>query len=586
MAIHRFPRPAHYLYRMKYNLLVFLLILQMAIRPQVVSSQTVTKSETQENSSGHPLGHTFPANQSSPNTSLRLISERHSLTGQHLSYIQLYLDIPLHNARLDVHLDQQGQVIHIQDQLVDMDESEVLIPASIDDADENLNWFKSGDRWVLATWKITDSVMGVSSLIHENTLLAQRQNKLFKQLPDSLVKAQVFLINPLNTARKPYGSPYIDSNDLDVPVINAQRRWVEMKAYYENDTFWLKNNRYFIGEISDPVVPPTFSVTDTFSFLRSASQFEDVNAFYHINQYSNQVQELGYVQLLPKKLIIDAHAYNGADLSSFNFNVTPLQLEFGEGGVDDAEDGEVVVHEFGHALSYMASPKTVDGMERRSMEEGICDYFSTTYALQFSDYAWKQIFNWDGHNPFWNGIRTGVIKYYPEDLQQSTNADRELWSTPLLCLYDKLGQARADTLILEHLFFQTSNTTMPQMAVIMLKIDSILWQGANYYDIKECFVRHKILRWNTELSTEDLHKSGIKVLNTSGFSAGTGPVEVVSPGKGIVQVEIHDMMGRRIAQKSGQGSVLIPPQGLPAGVYVLNILQNDVTLSVKIAKND
>ena len=178
--------------------------------------------------------------------------------------------------------------------------------------------------------------------------------KHFFQVPDTQVKAQVFLVNPLNTAERGYGSPYIDSSDLDVPALNAERKWVDMRVEFKNDTFWLKSDRYYIGHVSNPVTPPTFSLTDTFSFTRSQYQFEDVNAYYHVNNMSNHVEQLGFESALPDTLVIDAHAYSGGDFSSFNYGVSPVELEFGEGGVDDAEDGEIVVHEFAHALAHFA----------------------------------------------------------------------------------------------------------------------------------------------------------------------------------------------------------------------------------------
>ena len=43
------------------------------------------------------------------------------------------------------------------------------------------------------------------------------------------------------------------------------------------------------------------------------------------------------------------HGFNGADNSSYSPGTGRLQ--FGEGGVDDAEDSDVVHHELGHGPS-------------------------------------------------------------------------------------------------------------------------------------------------------------------------------------------------------------------------------------------
>ena len=52
----------------------------------------------------------------------------------------------------------------------------------------------------------------------------------------------------------------------------------------------------------------------------------------------------------------------GADKSSY--------IIFGRGGVDDAEDADVLVHEYGHALSNAASPSSNVGFERTALDEG------------------------------------------------------------------------------------------------------------------------------------------------------------------------------------------------------------------------
>ena len=513
-----------------------------------------------------------------------LYASKTSLTGNHFHFVQKVNGYDVYHGQLAIHTDHNGRIVLIQNGLVDVTGIEISANAQTADNSSEYTWIMDRGFWVLARWELADAVYGRWHLKYDGHILAERSSKLFNAIQDSTVHAQVFLVNPLNSAGKKYGSPYIDSSDLDVPVLNAERKWVEMKAEYKNGKFWLNASRYGFGNVSDPVTPKTFSLNDTFSFMRSMTEFEDVNAFYHITAYSKHVEDLGFGNLLPDSLLIDAHAYNGADLSSFNFEVNPLELEFGEGGVDDAEDGEVVVHEFGHALSYQASPLNVEGKQRQAMEEGNCDYFSTSYSRQYSDFGWKQIFNWDGHNPFWSGIETGVSKMYPDDLTNSTNDDRALWSSPLMCIYDKLGKGIADTLVLEHLFYQTKNTTMPQMALAILSIDSMLWNKKYYTDIKECFVQYGILKWGTTVSSELIDNEGIKVLNSNGFANNTSELVVQSNKGDEMLVQLYNLAGQLLYSNSGINEIKINPLEFSSGIYVLNIQQKDVNLSVKLIK--
>ena len=504
-----------------------------------------------------------------------------SATGTHRSWIQYHQGFPVHNARLDQFFDHRGVLRWSKDQLVHIETPDQI--SLQHNGSSDFEWVKQGDNWVLAHWVSIDPVLGRWQLQYENDVLAEKQTKLFNHLPDSLVHAQVFLINPLNTAEKPYGTPYVDSLDRDLDVLNNERKWVTMRVEYSNGLFKLKNSWLEFGEVSDPIKAPVEQVSDTFSFTRTQYEFEDVNAFYHITNYADRVLKLGYDQLIPDSLLIDAHGYNGSDLSSFNYEVDPVELEFGEGGVDDAEDGEVVIHEFGHALSYSASPGTVEGSERAAMEEGLCDYISTSYSRQYTDYAWKQVFNWDGHNPFWGGINTGTNKVYPSDLTGNLNTNRELWSSPLMCLYDKLGRDKSDSLVFEHLFFQTKNATMPEMAKVMLMIDTLFWGGAHYYDIKECFVQHTILEWGAGVEQIE-ENTPFRLLNSLGFAHGTGNLSIQSRVTGDITVKVVDNTGRLCFQEIGSNQIDLDPTTFLPGIYHILIQQNDVNLSYKVIR--
>ena len=41
---------------------------------------------------------------------------------------------------------------------------------------------------------------------------------------------------------------------------------------------------------------------------------------------------------------VDCHGFNGGDNSAFNPGTNPPSIVFGQGGVDDAEDADVIIH--------------------------------------------------------------------------------------------------------------------------------------------------------------------------------------------------------------------------------------------------
>ena len=178
---------------------------------------------------------------------------------------------------------------------------------------------------------------------------------------------------------------------------------VNIDVTFDGGMYKLENQFVVISEFSAPNVPPVASSSPDFDFTRAQTGFEDVNTLYHITEFSKYVQSVGFDSLVREPVYADAHALNGNDQSMFSPGFNGLQLFFGEGGVNDAEDADVIVHEFGHSLSFSASPGSNSGDERQLVDEGIGDYVATSYSRAIDTFRWADMFTWDGHNEYWNG---------------------------------------------------------------------------------------------------------------------------------------------------------------------------------------
>lgn len=513
---------------------------------------------------------------SDPTYNLKEKSVKTSLTGTHYVFTAWKNGYEVFGAELRVHTNAEGKAFIVQDGIPG-----VFAIATPQNTMTKQFWVNYNGQHVLAEKrKLSD---GSVALWYNNNSIYPINTKHFNQLPDTQVAAQVFLINPLNTAQKEYGSPYIDSNDLDVPVLNAERKWVNMNVRYENDTFKLISDRYWFAQISDPVTQPTYSLTDTFSFTRRQYQFEDVNAFYHITTISDYIEDRGFASMLPDTLVIDAHGYNGGDFSSFNYGVSPLELEFGEGGVDDAEDGETVVHEFTHALSHIAGVNSYSSTrDRAAMEEGSADYFSASYSKVYTDYAWKLMFNWDGHNPFFEGIHIGAELKYPQDMKNNTNADREMWSTPLMCVYDKIGRNAMDSLFLEHLYYQFKSASIPEMANVILKMDSMMFDSKYHNDIRNCFAKHSIL---ASTGQSPVFTQLFNAFNTAGFSSSASPAEITAKNQESFNYLIYNNLGQKMDEGTSVNQLILNPEDYISGIYFVELKIGNTSTYLKILKN-
>ena len=77
-------------------------------------------------------------------------------------------------------------------------------------------------------------------------------------------------------------------------------------------------------------------------------------AYYWITEAQKYIHSLGFGE---SRLPIDNRPQNvrinqwGAD-NSFATDHPKNELRFGKGGVDDAEDAEVILHEYGHAIHF------------------------------------------------------------------------------------------------------------------------------------------------------------------------------------------------------------------------------------------
>jgi hypothetical protein len=212
------------------------------------------------------------------------------------------------------------------------------------------------------------------------------------------------------------------------------------------------------------------------------------------------------------------------------------------------------------------------------MEEGSCDYFSKAYSRTYNDNTPNKIFTWDG-NQTWDGFPINSNRLYPIDLTNSKDGDRDMWSSALMCIHDKIGRLSTDSIVLEHFFYQAPNTTMKDMARVILDIDSADFDMRYRPSILDCFVDAGFID-----KSKDTNQSSpfiLKVLNQQGFIHGETPLEIRLPVSS--SHIIFDMFGKQITDER-KGRVLIQPSELKHGMYVIRISIDSELISIKILR--
>jgi hypothetical protein len=387
---------------------------------------------------------------------------------------------------------------------------------------------------------------------------------------DSVVTLWVFNPDPLTSAGQLYGVPYADQDDTDIPELNAERIPVESVVTYEDGLFRLRNSAVTITDFSAPATAATTSVEDGFNFTRSQPGFEECNALYHITRFRDHIRSLGFDELMNYPIQVDAHALNGADNSQFNSGMSPPSLAFGNGGVDDAEDADVIIHEYGHAIMHSAAPGSNVGTQRRAMDEAIGDYFASSYSRSINPFRWGDVFTWDGHNEFWDGRSTVSTKHYPEDVVNNIYRDAPIWSATLMQIWEDIGREATDAIMMQAAYSFAQGLTMPQAAVLFLQADTLLFDGAHFTPIHTWMYERGLLPFELNVSGPGERTGRYRLLGSAGFADGSGPVTVSGPQP--FTVELMDMTGRVILRENSRsGRHAIVPEGLTAGVYLLSV---------------
>jgi Zn-dependent metalloprotease len=223
----------------------------------------------------------------------------------------------------------------------------------------------------------------------------------------------------------------------------------------------------YANNISDS---PVTSKHRVFLFNRSQPGFEQVMAYYSITGAQQYLHRLGF-----RHVNSEPQDYSTTGLTDDNSFYDPSvdAITFGTGGVDDAEDNEVIWHEYGHAIQDDQVPGFGESAEAGAIGEGFGDYWAVTMSQATSrDTAvtpWACVMDWDS-TAYTDTTphclrRTDGPKVYPGDLDGEVHDDGEIWSHALWDVNRYLGRTTANRVILESQFFFDPEISMPAAAL-------------------------------------------------------------------------------------------------------------------------
>ncbi|MFC9292607.1 M4 family metallopeptidase [Streptomyces sp. NPDC057011] len=279
-------------------------------------------------------------------------------------------------------------------------------------------------------------------------------------------RARVFMVNPVQSSGD---QSLADGKDAADAVPSSAYATAELRnldgtgrlsgrwAYVRSDT----------GASADPAGATVYN--------RSDDQFEQVMAYFWVNEAQEYLQGLGFGTELPgandRAQPVRINQW-GADNSFFSDK--KAEIRFGKGGVDDAEDAEVIVHEYGHAVHNAQVPGFGTSPEAGAIGEAFGDYLAVEVGSHAAAaYGWPQradlacVADWDSvpYSAAPHCLRRIDGNKVYGDLEGEVHADGEIWSRALFDIRGALGARTADRIIVNAQFGFAPGTSFRDAAL-------------------------------------------------------------------------------------------------------------------------
>ncbi len=172
-------------------------------------------------------------------------------------------------------------------------------------------------------------------------------------------------------------------------------------------------------------------------------------------------------------------------------------ITMGEGGVDDAEDAEVIWHEYGHAIQDDVVPGFGESEQAGAIGEGFGDYWAVQQSIPVSKgYDIPCVMDWDATS-YTDGpkhcLRRTDTGKTTDDIDGEVHDDGEIWSNALWDIQKALGRTKANKVILQGTFFYAPDTSFADAARVTVQSARLLYGKAPPTKVTTAFKARKIL---------------------------------------------------------------------------------------------
>ena len=223
-------------------------------------------------------------------------------------------------------------------------------------------------------------------------------------------------------------------------------------------------------------------------------------AYFHIDRAVRYLESLGFDgrrAIFRAPIVVNAR---GTRDDNSAYSPHDHSLMFGTGGVDDAEDAEIILHELGHAIQDAICPQFGQSDEAAAIGEGFGDYFAASFfaakklaPYRFSIGSWDSVQDPEGDPPCVRRVDSPLTY---EQFDHGADADEhengQIWSATLWDIWTTVGRDVADRIILESHSQLDGFTTFACAARAILDADRNLYRGRHSSTLREIFHRRGI----------------------------------------------------------------------------------------------
>ncbi|MDP2846364.1 MAG: PepSY domain-containing protein, partial [Candidatus Methanoperedens sp.] len=320
---------------------------------------------------------------------LKFIRKTDSLGGCHAVFQQVFSELPINNAFTSVHMDKNNLVkkvdicyhpdIYVEFPIEKGISRDDAIRIAIDALRGEKRLAKTAiaeliiylkEKTYHAAWKV--AVPLINPVEEWHVFLDFRTGNVLDIL-DALMKAtgrgRVFIPNPVVA--------------LGDRSLTAESK-IPDRAYTDVVLKDIDGSGYLRGKCVDTCGTPDRAREQDllFNYSRPDPRFKEVMAYYHIDEAARYIQSLGFINLCTKTIKVNVH---GDFVNNSYYSNDTRELTFGTWYIDDAEDADIILHEYAHVIMDDQVPGFGLTWNSCMIAEGFCDFFAACFFAEINE---------------------------------------------------------------------------------------------------------------------------------------------------------------------------------------------------------